>query len=363
MAVVKIFLASSAELADDRRAFESMVSRLNPQWRQRDVTFEVTLWENFLDAMSKDGLQKEYNRAIQDCDIFVMLFFTKVGPYTLEEFETAFAGVASGTGPKVYTYFRNDFVLTGEIDDHVRSLLDFKARLRALKHYPTHYRNAEDLQWQFSRQLETLYGGDASATTEITDATPQWKLGEIALLLGHRQLFGDGGPVDQARFTNALRRSSRQVRSALFYMAQGLRQETWFADKHRMERTIPVFESLVDADPRGHLAHGNLGYALKDRYVPDYTRALHHLTRAVELRGDRDGGGAFYQYSRASCLIALDPAFAARRPSTVETRNAVVEALRAARRELDADWDQVMENPDAADIKTWLELNGSPRLR
>src|SRR5262245_50182349 len=107
MQTKKIFLASSEELRDDRRAFEIMVGRLNQQWRQRDFNFELVVWENFIDAMSREGLQKEYNRAVKQCDIFVMMFFTKVGRYTLEEFETAFAGMAVGTSPRIYTYFRN----------------------------------------------------------------------------------------------------------------------------------------------------------------------------------------------------------------------------------------------------------------
>jgi hypothetical protein len=83
----------------------------------------------------------------------------------------------------------------------------------------------------------------------------------------------------------------------------------------------------------------------------------------VELRGDRYEEGAFYEYSRALCMISLDENFIARRASAPQARGPVIEALRAARRELDSMWDQVMENPDAVDIRTWLELNGSPRLR
>ena len=362
MPVIKIFLASSEELREDRDAFEIMVTRLNSQWRPRDVTFEVVRWEFFIDALAKDGLQKEYNKTIQACDIFVMLFFTKVGAYTLEEFETAFAELKAGTGPKIYTYFRNDYILTGDLGQHVGGLLEFKARLEALKHYPTLYRNTEDLQWQFSRQLEMLYGGDSTTSSEINDATSQSKIGEIALVLSHRQLFGDAGAaVDGVRLVNVVRRASRQVRSAILNMAQDLRRETWFADKNRMERTIPVFEALVQADPKWHLPYGNLGYALKDKYTPDNARALEVLTRAVELRGDRTGEGPFYQYSRALCLISLDAKFAARRPSDAETRAAILETLRAARRDLEPSWswDQILENGDATDIRTWLERNGA----
>jgi len=365
MLVKKVFLASSEELKDDRRSFELMLARLNPQWRQRDIAFDLVVWENFIDAMSKEGLQKEYNKAVEDCDVFVMLFFTKVGRFTLEEFETAFADLKAGTGPQIYTYFRNDFVLTGDLDDNIKSLLDFKVRLRALKHYPTYYRNTEDLQWQFSRQLELLYGGDGTPSAEITDSTPQSKIGETALVLCHRQLFGDNGSdkVDLNRLQAAVLRASRQVRYAIFNMAQDVRRQHWYADKHRMERTIPVFEALARADQKWHAPLGNLGYALKDKFVPDWQRALDSLTRAVELRGDHVDEGFFYQYSRALCLINLDANFHARKPADPATRGAVVEVLRHARRENDASWDEMIGNPDAADIRSWMELNGSPRLR
>jgi hypothetical protein len=63
--------------------------------------FHLVTCENFVDAMSWDGLQQEYNRAIADCDIFVMLFFTKVGPYTADEFASAFGAFQSGKKPLI----------------------------------------------------------------------------------------------------------------------------------------------------------------------------------------------------------------------------------------------------------------------
>jgi hypothetical protein len=79
MQTKKIFLASSEELRADRIAFELMIGQLNQEWVPRDTFFHLVVWENFIDAMSKEGLQHEYNKAIEACDIFVLLFFTKVG--------------------------------------------------------------------------------------------------------------------------------------------------------------------------------------------------------------------------------------------------------------------------------------------
>jgi hypothetical protein len=364
MRVKKIFLASSEELKEDRRAFELMLARLNQQWRGRDLAFDLVVWENFIDAMTREGLQREYNKAVRDSDIFVMLFFTKVGPYTLEEFNTAFADLATGQGPKIYTYFRNDYVLTGDIDEKVQSLLEFKARLKSLKHYPTYYRNTEDLQWQFSRQLEMLYG-DERAAEEITNATPQAKIGETALVLTHRQLFDDGGAqVDAARLKAAVMRASRQVRGAVFEMAVSVRRENWDADKLRMERCIPVFEALIQGDPKWHAPYGQLGYALKDKLPPEWERALELLTRAADLRGDRFSEGIYYSWCRAECMIQLDPRFKNDRPADAATKSAIIEMLRQARREIESmyDWQATLDHPSGDAVRSWLKINGSPRL-
>jgi hypothetical protein len=365
MQIKKIFLASSEELKDDRRAFELMLGRLNREWRQRDINFDILVWEDFIDSMSKEGLQKEYNKAIQECDIFVMLFFTKVGRYTLEEFETAFADLKGGTGPFLYTFFRNDIVMTGDLDDKVKTLLEFKARLRELKHYPTLYRNSEDLQWQFSRQLEKLYAGDGSTAGEITDTTPQWRIGEAALLLANRQLHGDSGAgaVDPARLNAALTRAAQPIRYAIFGMAQELRRQTWLLEKLRMERTIPIFEALIQILPRWHEPHGQLAFALKDQRVPNWKRSLEELDKAIALRGDKLHEGMFYSYVKSLCLIEMDPNFVKAEPSVEPAREKIVAALRVAVRDLQPNWDAAFADPDAADIRTWLDLNGSPRLK
>lgn len=358
----QIFLASSAELADDRRAFELMIGRLNQQWRVRGQAFDVVLWENFVDALSPQGLQKEYDKAVADCDLFVMMFFTKVGPYTLQEFETAFKGLQARSRPRIYTYFRNDAILTSDIDEGIQSMLAFKARMRELGHYVTHYRNTEDLQYQFSRQLDLLYGDEGEAATDLDEHTPPVKVGEIALLLTYRHLF-DTVKVDTARLGKAVELASRPVRNTVFQMASDLRRDTWFAEKRQMERTIPVFEALTRSDASWHQPWGNLGYALVDKLEPDWRRAKASLDQAVLLRGDRVEEGFFYQYNRARCAVQLDPAYAVRQPADAAGREAVLKVLRDARRELDLHWERVLEQPGSVPLRDWLALNGSPRLR
>jgi hypothetical protein len=101
----KLFLASSAELSEDRKEFEIFINRKNKDWLDKGVFLELVVWEDFLDAVSKTRLQDEYNKAIRVCDLFVMLFFTKVGQYTEEEFETAFGQFRATSRPFIFAAY------------------------------------------------------------------------------------------------------------------------------------------------------------------------------------------------------------------------------------------------------------------
>jgi len=152
----KIFLASSAELKADRDAFRIFLSVENDRLHKAGLYLELVQWEYFLDAISDTRLQDEYNRALQTCDIVVSLFFTKAGKYTQEEFEAALQRFKATGKPQIYTYFKDGPVNMGDIDDQVLSLLNFKKHLRDLGHFPTLYKNIEDLKYQFKLQLERL---------------------------------------------------------------------------------------------------------------------------------------------------------------------------------------------------------------
>ncbi len=182
----RIFLASSSELLEDRKEFELFINRRNKEWVKRDVFLELVLWEDFLDVMSKTRLQDEYNRAIRECDLFVMLFFTKVGRFTEEEFDTAFGQFKATNRPFIFTYFKDAPISTGGVDeDDLMSLLAFKKKLRALGHFLTPYKNVEGLQLHFGRQLDKLA---AEGFIEFKPDEAATKGGDTY----HAQLTGNG---------------------------------------------------------------------------------------------------------------------------------------------------------------------------
>jgi hypothetical protein len=152
----KIFLASSAELKEDREQFEIFISRKNQDWISKGIFLDLVIWENFLDAMSATRLQDEYNKAIAEADIFIMLFFTKVGKYTEEEFEKAFSQFKETNKPFIFTYCKDAPISTGALNDDVLSLLQFKKKLSDLGHFYTLYKNIDELRYKFNQQLDKL---------------------------------------------------------------------------------------------------------------------------------------------------------------------------------------------------------------
>jgi len=154
MNTIRIFIASSSELKEDRDQFCKFIGEQNNRLHTKGIYLEPVNWENFLDAISNTRLQDEYNNAIRECDIVLCLFFTKVGKYTAEEFDTAYQVFKDKGKPKIWTYFKNAQINTGSITDEINTLLAFKKKIGSLGHFYTVYTNIDNLINQFRNQLD-----------------------------------------------------------------------------------------------------------------------------------------------------------------------------------------------------------------
>ncbi len=158
---IRIFLASSAELREDRDAFDLYFRQQNDRLRKQGLYLEIVRWENFLDAMSSTRLQDEYNQQVRNCDVFVSLFKTKTGKYTAEEFDVAHQTFQQTGKPLIYTYFRKASVSTSPSHrSDLLSLWDFQKKLDDLGHFRTEYESTDGLQRHFRDQLDKLRDGD-----------------------------------------------------------------------------------------------------------------------------------------------------------------------------------------------------------
>ena len=159
MKIIKIFLASSSELKKEREQFEIFINRKNKILVKDKVFLELIIWEDFIDSMSPTRLQSEYNKAIEKCNIFISLFFTKVGKYTKEEFETAFKDFQNkGSIKYLYTYFKEtkNISVTKNNRKDLNSLWDFQEFLEELGHFQTNFETTEGLLKHFNEQLDKI---------------------------------------------------------------------------------------------------------------------------------------------------------------------------------------------------------------
>lgn len=154
---MRIFLASSAELREERDEFDRYLREQNDLLINEGVYLMVVRWENFLDAMSERRLQDEYNEAIRQCDVFVSLFFTKTGKFTEEEFDAAHEQFNKTRRPLIYTYFKKANVDIDSLpQEDFNSLRDFQKKLKDRGHFYTRYGNIEELKLQFRGQIDKI---------------------------------------------------------------------------------------------------------------------------------------------------------------------------------------------------------------
>ena len=153
MKTIKIFLASSEELTDDCNAFGNLVRRLDKIYEKRGIRIELFEWEDYDAAYNNRRKQDEYNDQIKASDMFLALFHTKAGKFTIEEFDIATEEFKKHASPKVYTYCKD--LQEGELESP--ELIEFKQRLfEELGHYWCRYNNRDSMQLHFVMQLQLV---------------------------------------------------------------------------------------------------------------------------------------------------------------------------------------------------------------
>ncbi|MEO0407506.1 MAG: COR domain-containing protein [Cyanobacteria bacterium P01_A01_bin.135] len=154
---IRIFLASSKELIEDRDKFDLYFRQQNDRLRKQGLYLEIIRWENELDVMSATRSQDEYNEKVRKCDLFVSLFKTKTGKYTEEEFDVARQAFQQTGKPLIFTYFKKATVSTSDFNlGDLISLRDFQNKLSELEYFWAEYESVDGLQKRFRDQLDKL---------------------------------------------------------------------------------------------------------------------------------------------------------------------------------------------------------------
>ncbi|PZX61060.1 hypothetical protein LV84_00048 [Algoriphagus ratkowskyi] len=157
MKTIRIFIASSSELKEDREKFKLFIGLENDRLVNKGIYLKLEQWEYFKDSISSTRLQDEYNEAIRKSDMVICLFYTKVGKYTAEEFYTAYEIFKAQGKPRIWTYFKNaDIKMASIVKEDMISLFALKEKFGELGHFYTEYTSIDDLLVKYGRQLNMI---------------------------------------------------------------------------------------------------------------------------------------------------------------------------------------------------------------
>jgi len=98
--IIKIFLASSDDLQEERKALSLWISRKNKPLLKENMFLELVIWEDLMHSLQGQRIQDYFNKEMLDCDIVIALFYTRVGVFTKEEFDLAYDHLKDGKKPE-----------------------------------------------------------------------------------------------------------------------------------------------------------------------------------------------------------------------------------------------------------------------
>ena len=85
MKEIKLFLASSYELEPDRARIGNLIRRLNDSYEKRFIHLRLIKWEDVDSFYNQVSKQQQYDGLIEQCVVFIGLFWHRAGKHTVHE--------------------------------------------------------------------------------------------------------------------------------------------------------------------------------------------------------------------------------------------------------------------------------------
>ncbi len=151
----KVFLASSGELAQERKEIALMISRQNNKWTEQDIYLELVVWEDLLHSFHGERIQDYFNEEMLQCDIVIALFYRKVGQFTEEEFRLAYENWKKQAKPNfIFVYFKSGKIEIEEVNEEILKIGRLKKEIQQYQQIYRTFTSTEDLILDLQHQLE-----------------------------------------------------------------------------------------------------------------------------------------------------------------------------------------------------------------
>lgn len=203
MTELKIFLASSNELEQERIKLGNEIASLNNKITKEGKRVELIKWEDLNRAMHKDGVQTRFTEELLKSDVAVILIHKRVGKFTMEEFNQAYSAMIQGKKPKwIYVYFKNlaptpDEIAQKEFRRQIDAVYDLKERIEQVEqNMVIPYESFEGLWANLKAQLEDVFenegntnGANPPPPTKTIAKSTEWDSYKNSALQLHRHLI------------------------------------------------------------------------------------------------------------------------------------------------------------------------------
>ena len=142
---LKLFLVSSQELQPEREKIEREIGRKNKDFKKRGFEIDLIIWEDKQLVGKSFRTQDNINLEAGDCSLFVMMFYSKVGKFSWEEFENAKSRFDQEGLPRFLIFQKDIDLPRGLTEADAESLFAFRKLLRNENHFPEPYENEDEL--------------------------------------------------------------------------------------------------------------------------------------------------------------------------------------------------------------------------
>ena len=113
---IKVFLASSSELDLERAHIGDLCNDINSLLIDTPTRIRLLKWEVFDPLFKGERKQSEYDQQVKKADIFIVLFRSKAGKFTMEEVDVAIASHTQNQRPQELYCFIQDWQEKREFD-------------------------------------------------------------------------------------------------------------------------------------------------------------------------------------------------------------------------------------------------------
>jgi len=155
MQTIKIFLASSGELKEEREQIGLFIAQENKALVKQDIFWELIVWEELLHSFRGERIQEYFNKEMLKCNIVIALFYKKVGQFTKEEFDLAYKELKEGRNPQhMFVFFKEGS--TKDINKDYIKVIELKEDIEKAEQIYNNFSSIEDLILKLKKQLDQV---------------------------------------------------------------------------------------------------------------------------------------------------------------------------------------------------------------